>query len=260
MKTFKRALLTIIAIAVSITIQAQYVGATVTFVDVKPGKDASYLELEKVAKKFHQARVEEGIITQWHLYKKLYTGTKDPYNYILVDFNDDFKKTKNAFPQEMINELYSQEEQQDFWKKAAETRTMVKTEYFDQVTAADIAQPAKYIRVIRYYVEPAKRGEFVKLRKEMVKPLFDEVVKRGHHAGWNLWHKDPNDSNFQYVAVNAFAEYGDWKSGLPMNEIFKEVFPDKDLNEAREAVMSTRVELNSEYWELIDFTTPAASE
>lgn len=100
----------------------------------------------------------------------------------------------------------------------------------------------------------------MKLRREVVKPLFNEVVKRGHHAGWSLWFKDPHDKKFQYVAVNAYAEYGDWKSDVPFSEIFKEVFPDKDLNETLDAIINSRTQVNSEYWELVDFAGPEQSE
>lgn len=133
--------------------------------------------------------------------------------------------------------------------------TILKREYYDNVTTADGQQPYKYLRFIRYQVDNG--WEFEKLRKELVKPLFDEVVKRGINAGWSIWKKDPNDRKFQYIAVNTYAEYGDWKKGTQINEFFNEVFPDKDLEESRNAVMSTRTEINHEYWELVLSTDKA---
>ena len=64
------------------------------------------------------------------------------HNQFPAAFNDDFQKTENAFPQELINELYTKEEQSDFWKKAGESRTIVNTEYYDRLLAADGGQPA----------------------------------------------------------------------------------------------------------------------
>jgi hypothetical protein len=248
-KTVNRALLIIVALAFTFSLSAQYAGATLEYVKLKPGQNNAYLELEKSVVPFHHARVEEGIITRWALYKKLYTSQNDPYDYILVSSNDDFKKTENSYPKELIDANYTKEEQSEFWKNASATRTIVKSEYYDRVTFAEGGTPYKYLRFIRYQVD--KGGEFEKIRKELVKPLFDEVVKRELNAGWSIWKKDPNDRKFQYVAVNTYAEYGDWKNSLSMEEIFKEVFPDKDLNEARNSVMSTRTEINHEYWELV---------
>ena len=260
MKTVNRALLTILALAFSYNIQAQYAGASLAYVKVKPEQWGNYLELEKTAFKLHQARVEKGIITRWALYKKLNGGTGDSYDYIIVAINDDFKKTENAFPQELIDELYTNEEQAEFMKKATATREIVKSEYYDRVTTSDVYHPYKYIRFIRYYVKQEERDLFVKQRKEVVKPLFDEVVNREYHAGWSLWKKDPHDNKFQYVAVNAFAEYGQWKESVPFNEIFKQIFPDKDLDDTRTRVFSTRTHINSEYWELIMSTDPTKEE
>ncbi len=211
--------------------------------------------MEKFVLPLHHARIEKGIITRWALYKKMYAAADDPYDYILVHLNDDFKKTENAYPQELIDANYTEEQQAEFWKNAGATRDIVKSENYDRVTFAEGGQPYKYLRFTRYQVD--KGGEFEKLRKELVKPLFDEVVKQGYHAGWSIWKKDPNDRKFQYIAVNLYAEFGDWKNGFPLEEIFKEVFPDKDLNEARNSVMSTRTEINSEIWELVMSTDKA---
>ena len=251
MKTVNRALLTIVALAFSFSLSAQYAGASLAYVKVKPGKTKDYVELEKIALKLHKARVEEGIITRWAMYRKMYATQNDPYTHILVHLNDDFKKTQNSFPKELIDANYTKEEQEEFWKKAPAAREIVKKEYYDRVTFAEGDQPYKYLRFIRYAVEQGRGGEFEKLRKELVKPLFDEVVKRGYNAGWSIWSKDPSDKKFQYVAVNNFAEYGDWKNGIHVNEVFEAVFPDKDINEAREAVYSTRTRISEEYWELL---------
>ena len=72
-KTGSRALLTIVALAFTFSLSAQYAG------------------------------VEKGIITPWALYKKLYTAEDDPYDYILVNLNDDFTKTQNPYPQDLID-------------------------------------------------------------------------------------------------------------------------------------------------------------
>ena len=71
MKTANRTLLTLLAIAFTCSMQSQYMGASVGYMKVKPGQWSNYLELEKQGKEFHQARVENGIITQWHLYQKV---------------------------------------------------------------------------------------------------------------------------------------------------------------------------------------------
>ena len=102
-KTVSRALLTIVALATTVSLSAQYTGATLEYVKLKPGQNNAYLELEEFVLPLHHARVEKGIITRWGLYKKLYTSQDDPYDYILVSSNDDFTKTQNPYSQNLID-------------------------------------------------------------------------------------------------------------------------------------------------------------
>jgi len=256
MKTANRTLLTLLAIAFTCSVQSQYMGASVGYMKVKPGQWSNYLELEKQGKEFHQARVENGIITQWHLYQKMYSGSEDPYDFIVVSFYDDYQKTQNPFPVELVNEMYSSEEQAAFMKKVGETRTQVRVEYYDQVMASETFKPAKYIRINRYRVKPGEGGTYQQLRSEFTKPLFEELVKRGHMAGWTLWDKLTYDREFQYVSVDAFEEFGQWKSGIPYQETWKDVHPDKDISEVQPKLRESRTQVSSEYWKLVEFTVP----
>ena len=72
--TVSRALLTIVALASTVSLSAQYAGATLEYVKLKPGQNNAYLELEEFVLPLHHARLEKGIITGWSLYKKLYTS------------------------------------------------------------------------------------------------------------------------------------------------------------------------------------------
>jgi len=256
MKTFTGVLLTVVILAFGYDVHAQYVGATVSYMKVKPGQNSNYLELEKEAKKLHQARVEKGIITQWHLYRKMYSGTEDPYDYVIVAFNDDYKKTEKPFPSELIDELYSSEEQSAFMKKVGETRTNVKTEYYDQVMFAEGGKPAKFIRINRYYVKPGTADSYLQWRQEIIKPVFEEVINQDRMAAWSLWQKMPYDKKFQFVSVDGYLEFGQWKSGLGTQEIFEKIHPDKNLDEISAKFTQSRTQVNSELWRLVDFVVP----
>jgi len=256
MKTANKTLLTIIVLALACSVQAQYTGISVGFMKVEPGQWSNYRELEKQAKEFHQARVEKGIITQWQLYRKMYSGADDPYDFIVVHFYDDYKKTEKPFPQELVDEMYSKEEQAAFMKKVGETRTQVRVEYYDQVAASETFKPAKYIRVNQYKVKPGDRGKYVQSRREITQPLFSEFVNRGHMAGWSLWSKLTYDKEFQFVSVDAFEEFGQWKQGMPYEEIWKEVHPDKPQSEVQPEYGNLRMPVRSEYWKLVEFTVP----
>ena len=257
MKTTSKAVLTILILVLAVSVQAQYSGANVGYVKVKEGQGENYRELERQAKKVHQARVERGIITQWHLYKKMYSGADDPYDFIVVSFFDDYMKSQNSYPQDMIDEIFTEEELAEWWKMARESRSIVKREFYDQVMVAEGGKPAKYIRINRYRVKPGEAGGYIDLRSEFTKPMFEEMIKRGHSAGWSMWRKLTYDREYQFVTVDAFSEFGQWKSDVSYQEVFKEVHPDHNLGETMTKSRESRVQVSSEYWRLVEFTDPA---
>jgi hypothetical protein len=260
MKTMNKTLLILLTLALFVPAQAQYMGASVGYMKVKPGQWNNYLQLEKDAKEFHQARVEKGIITQWHLYEKMYTGTDDPYDFIVVSFFDDYGNSEGGDTWKLATEMYSEEERADFWKRIWETRDKVKEEYYDQLGASEIFKPAKYIRVNQYKVKPGDAGRYIESRREITQPLFSALVEKGHMAGWSLWRKLTYDKEFQFVTVDAFEEFGQWKQGIPYQEIWKEVHPDKEQSEVQPEYAGLRMPVKSEYWKLVEFTMPKQEE
>lgn len=260
MKNLLKPLLTLGILAIAYTGHSQYAGATVSYVKVKPGKNSEYRELEKQAKEFHQARVDKGIITEWQLYRKMYTGSEDPYEYILVQHNDDFSKTQNAMPRELLASLYSEEEMAEFRKKAGETRSIIKTEYYDRVLGAQGGSRSNYIRVNWYKVKQGGEGEYVQLRTDYILPIQEELIKQGHRSGWSLWHKATYDKEFQYVSVDGFSEYGQWKSQVAMQGVVEKALPGVDMSEISPKLGETRILYKSEYWRLVDFAASDSPE
>ena len=256
MKTVSKTLLILLILALTFSAQAQYMGARVEYVKVKPGQWSNYRELEKMALKVHQARVEKGIIVQWQMYRKMYSGADDPYDFMLVHFYDDYMKTNSSFPMKIVEELFSEDERADMMKKVGETRTIGKIEYYDQVAASETFKPAKYIRFNQYKVKQGDAGPFIQSRREITQPLFSEFVIRGHMAGWSLWRKLTYDNEFQFVSADAFEEFGQWKQGMPYEEIWKEVHPDKVQSEVQPEYASLRMPVSTEYWKLVEFTVP----
>lgn len=257
MKMIRTAFLITAALLLSFTIHAQYDGVLVSQVKLMPGQWENFFELEKEIEAFHQARVDRGIITSRFVYRNIYAGDDDPYHFIVVTHFDDFKKSEDAFPKEMIDEFFSKEEQAAYWEKAPKIMKVTKREFFDKVAGSETFKPFKYLQITQFYVKPADRWTFEKQRKEILQPHFNEVVSQGHHAGWSFWKKDPSDKKYQYVSVNTYEEYGDWKNSVPHEDIFKKVFPDKDFNKTRTEVMGNRVAIKSEYWKLEHVTKPA---
>jgi hypothetical protein len=257
MKTAIKTIFTLLLFAFCSTSQAQYIGIVVDFMKVKPGNMGKYLEVEKEWKKIHQARVDQGMIIQWHLWQKMYSGADDPYQYITVAFFDDFNKTENSIPWDWIEENYSQEERNDLMKRTGQSRTMVRTEVYHQVAAALGKETSRYILVNRMKVKPGQGGVYRTLEQDIIQPIMAEAINRGNRHSWIAWEKWPGDSDFQFVTVDGYAEYGQWQDGWIGEEILKAVHPDLSSDELGEKIGNARTMKSTELWKLVDAVGPA---
>lgn len=245
----KSALPTIIALFFALSLQAQV--AEVNYVKVKPGKWKQFMEMEKDSKKLHQGRVDRGVITGYTLYRNLFRGPDQDYDFIMVTSYDDYKKTENPWPQDLIDELFSKEAQEEFMSTWPTVVEFTGTEMYDRVTASELFHETNYILVGRMHVKPADWGKFKKHRTEIVKPMFDKVVEGKHHSGWSLWEKDGGTRDFKFVYVNGYTGYGDWKTAdVPWQEIFDKVHPGKDFNQLRDEIMSYPKTISTELWKV----------
>jgi hypothetical protein len=260
MKHLRNVIWILAIFAIGIQAKAQYVGATVQYVKIKPGQWNNFMELEKSVVEYHQARVEKGIITSWSLYRKKFSGSDEDYQFIWVHQYDDFKKTENANPRELLNSLYTQEELDATMKTMRETREIVRTEHYDGVIFAEGNKPSKYVRLNFFKVKGSDTQDFLKIRKEYVKPVFEQIIEDGHLNSWGLWRKSYYYKDYQFVSADGYSEYGQWKESLHVKEAFDKVKPGEDFDQVGEDMMRTRTLVKSEIWELIESTEPASQE
>lgn len=258
MKTLCRTIFTLLLFAFCTTSQAQYMGIVVDFMKLNSGDRGNYLEVEKQWKKIHQARLDQGMIVQWHLWEKMFSGADDPYQFITVAFFDDFNKTENSFPWDWIMENYTQEERNELMEKTGQSRTLVKTEVYHQVAAALGNETSKYILVNRMKVKPGQAGAYQVLEREIIQPMMVEAVKDGNRHSWFAWRKWPGESDFQFVTVDGYAEYGQWRNGWFGEDLLKKVHPDLTADELGEKINNTRTMESTELWKLVDVVAPPA--
>jgi hypothetical protein len=256
MKTVIKPIFTLLLFAYCTTSQAQYIGIVVEFMKVKPEDRGKYLEVEKEWKKIHQASLDQGKIVQWHLWQKMFSGADDPYQYITVAFYDDFNKTENRLPWDWIMENYTQEERNDLMTRTGQSRMLVRTEVYHQVAATLGEGTSKYILVNRMKAKPGQAGVYRTLEKEIIKPMMDEAVNMGKRHSWSAWEKWPGDSDFQFVTVDGYAEYGQWRNGWFGEDILKTVHPDLTMDELGEKISSARTMASTELWKLVDVVAP----
>ena len=77
--------------------------------------------------------------------------------------------------------------------------------------ASTDTKPAKYFQVDYMKVSPGKEADYLKVEKEMWRPLHQERIKQGLSRSWSLYalqFPSGTGEKYDYVTVNAFDQFG----------------------------------------------------
>ena len=266
MRTLKfYALAVLLTYALAHASYGQNTMAVVDYMKVEPSKVSQYLELEKKWKTIHEARIKNGVITNWGLYEVMFTGENDPYNYVTVTWYKGMEKFDDSLPQNAYEEAYPQlassEGLQSFMRETLDARSLVASNAFHLLTQAetDPASPPKYFAINSMRVKPKKAQHYIQMEKEIYKPMHEEAIKAKNRAGWSVWMKWPgNFEDFQYGTVDAYSSFEQMSPGS-FEDIFKAVHPDKNIDEVVKKTLETRTIARTELWKLIDMVSPPST-
>ncbi|HAH23571.1 MAG TPA: hypothetical protein DCL77_07415 [Prolixibacteraceae bacterium] len=232
--------------------------AIVDFMKVKPSQEAKYVDLEKnVWKPMHQERIKQGKITGWILYKILYTGTSDPYNYATVTFFDKPANLEDPWAGIDAQKILPGKDIDKLMNETGEARDLVKSNLIyrqDEVVPEGAPGDVKYIEVDYMKVKPGKDAAYLDAEKTIWAPIHKEFVKAGTRAGWSLWSQvfpGGAGADYQYVTANYYPDFS--KIGMAdYNAAFKKAHPGKDMDALGKKTEDTRDLVRSELWQVVD--------
>jgi hypothetical protein len=238
--------------------QTVYVG--VNYIKVTPGKGSVYNDLLRTySRKINEDYFKAGKILGWYVnYVLMPTGSSAEYDMTIVTVTTDMsllvddttsirERFKKVLPGasdatiEMIFDAY------------AGSRILVKKEIYSFVDGVNLSSnPSKYTKVDFMKATPGKETDYVKLEKEIFKPLHTEMVKKGSMDDWGFYALEmPNSSAgaYDYLTANFFTSLNQ-SNGVNYNEIFKKVFPKMDMTAVWTQTNNARKMIRSEIWKL----------
>lgn len=242
----------------------------VDYMKVTPGNEEDYVNVERTTwKPIHEARIKAGIITNWYLYSVEYPyGTNADYTYVSVNIYDDFGKMKDDYPEGVMQTAHPDVNEYKFGKmmaKALASRDLVRSELWVMNDSVQPDRPAPYIHVNYMKVAPGQGQEYLKLEREIYKPLHQAAKAAGYEAGWavySLMYPRGAQRPYNYGTVDFFDEFSDLVVGIP-KEVFKKAHPSvskKGWDEIWQRTTNARVLVRRELWVLVDqVATPIAT-
>jgi len=197
---------------------------------VTPGQSGEYLELEQAWKKLHQKAVNEGVISSWQLYRKLHTASNDPYDYITLQWYDNYEATLAS-------------------------RDNISQEVYHNVVAVDNPQPIKYLVIMRNHIPPERSTDYFKMEREIFKPYQEEMIRRGALAQWGIWTAWPyKEGQADVVIAEGFKDANQLSNpGVDSDDVLATVHPELIWDDLVKEIMKNRKQISVEVWELVDF-------
>jgi L-rhamnose mutarotase len=237
---------------------APTVFAIVDLMKVKPGDEAKYVDLEKnVWKTLHQERIKQGKITGWILYKVLYTGSADAYNYVTVTFFDNPANLENPWDGIDPKKVLVGKDVDKAYEETLKSRDLVRSNLMtriDEVVPEGNPIDVKYVEVDYMKVKPGNEGAYLDVEKNIWEPVHKEFIKAGSRAGWSLWGEvfpAGSGSEFQYVTANYFSDFK--KIGeANYTEAFNKAHAGENLDALDQKTASSRDLVRTELWQVLD--------
>lgn len=237
---------------------APTVFAIVDFMKVKPENDAKYLDVEKNSwKPLHQERLNQGKITGWILYRVLYSGTDDPYNYVTMTLFDNPVNLENPWADIDPAKVLPGKDLDKLLEETYKSRDLVKSNLIvrlDEVVPEGGPGEIKYIEVDFMKVKPGSESAYVEVEENIWKPVHKEFINAGTRVGWSLWdeiYPAGSAMDYQYVTANYFKDFS--KIGMAdYNAAFEKAHAGKNIEELNQKTDDSRDLMRSELWQLVE--------
>jgi hypothetical protein len=233
------------------------------FIDVSfiKSKSADYVNFEKnVWKPINQQMIKEGKKSGWYLYKLKYPqGTEAEYDYIVVNVFPDWNQL--TFSSEdltaVLKNMNSKWKPDSLLKKTDANRSVAWRQLYRLIgqAVAKEKEPSKYLIINAVKPIAGQEGEYVKMEQTYFKPFHTARAAEGIMNNWGLYKRElPYGEKFDYdyVTFNGYATWNDITKQNPPTA-WKKVHGDLNFNEVHEKILSKRITVNIECWELIDY-------
>jgi len=239
-----------VLLAVATNAFSQDVVVIANYMKVKPGMEQEYLDVEQQWKEVHRKTIVEGIKTGWQLWRKLYTGTEDAYEYITLDWFVDFSSTLEPYPAAVLEGLYSEKEWNKLMERTENSRDLVRRQVSHQILSVSNSSGATYLVINRMHVEEEDVNAYVSIEDDIWRPYHEVCIEAGFRTHWGLWRDWPfEEGQSIFTSVDGFDNPVQIMSG---EDLLSKVHPDMTWDEIDEKTSQARRIASVEIWELVD--------
>lgn len=220
------------------------------YMHVEMENTGDYIAVEKEWKKIHQARIDAGIITGWQLWRNVYAAADDPYQYITINWYENYAKTFEDAPEGIFDDVLTDKEWEELYTKTMKSRTLGSREVMHRALNAEGSESGKYVVINHMRVKPGMENAYMDVESEIWKPYQEEAIKRGMKANWGVWVAWPyKEGQSRYSSVDGYNSMDQMMMG---DNILEDVHPGMTWEEIDKKTSETRRISSIEIWEIVD--------
>jgi hypothetical protein len=263
MKLIIRVFTILLLAALPFSLMAQDATIVLNYMKVNPGMEGTYIEAEMEWKKIHEKRIEAGIMAGWQLWRNVYAAADDPYQYITIDWYNDWGHSlagdPDGFWEENLSGLFTDEEGAKMMEMTMKSRTLSLKDVMHRVMEAENATGSKYILVNRMKVKNGMANAYFEAEGTYSKPLQEAKIEDGQMAHWSVWQAWLyKEGQVRYSTVDGYSSIEQMSGGG--DDLLEKVHPGMTWAEWTEKVGSNRIQTSIELWELVDSVFPEVTE
>lgn len=250
MKRVSRLTGLLVMVALTTALTGQDATVVLEYMRIPPGGDAAYLEVEEAWQQIHKKRIELGLITGWQLWRNVYAGADDPYQYVVVTWYDNYAQTFKPMPDGFYQGFFDGTDSEIF-AKTGDSRVIAHRAVSHRIAVAENAQNAQFIFVNQMQVKQGNGGDYEDLETSVYKPVHEASIDKGLRSHWSLWSNYPRaKGEAPYVTVDGYKN-GEQINATTDENIFASVHPGMNMDEINEKTNMLRKIESTELWELV---------
>ena len=231
------------------------------FIEVSYVKSNSsnYEKFEKeIWKPINKQLIAEGKKSGWYFYKIKYPqGSKAEYDYVVVSAFREWSQLSADDLSSIVKKINPNLVTETLLKNTNENRTVVWRQLFRMMGQAvgREAKPSKYLIANEVKTVAGQDGEYVKMEQTYFKPFHTARAAEGIMNNWGLYKREmPYGEKFasDYVTFNGYATWEDITKQNPPTA-WKTAHGNLNFSEVHDKILSKRITVNVECWELVDY-------
>jgi hypothetical protein len=229
----------------------------IDYVFVPTGESENFQQrASSVLKPVQQARKDEGIITDWYIYKVSYPGTHHSnYNYVVITVGESISGFEDVAGS--VSSRFNNRNQQRIIQEFRNAYTPIFSELWtirNSVMKDDEARPSRYMVMNYMRVGQGYEFEYQMMEDETARPLHERRMQNDVMNGWELQEMilpGGLEYGYNFSTIDHYENLAHVEFGFT-EELIRQTHPETDINAFFDNINRSRDLVKREVWELVD--------